>query len=339
MYSKTGLYTVLDDWVEEKKVEIKVDKQSTEDMDTTASSIEVSDPSDEDGVDDQSIEIKAKYSINKGQINDDEVAYQSIEGAVVGNNQSEVDNQSHDDQCVTVIPNKVKDQNIIKKKSSKWTDNSKSRVLMTKSQGKKHSSKENIALKNRFSVLEEEPCMFNRNRMFMIGKHSIFHVEKAINKMFMIGKQSIFHVKKAKSSSEKIVQKQDEMNESKIKCERDYLKKFETDKPFDILRGNEESDVSDILKLNEIMNKSKPSLKKCKKCNYKKRVCSLNPNKCKASQCFCSQCKKFGHFPQSLNCKASVKSLKSKKKPDQVQDHQPNISNQCFAGNKENSSH
>ena len=47
----------------------------------------------------------------------------------------------------------------------------------------------------------------------------------------------------------------------------------------------------------------KHELKKCKFCNFKKRFCQLNPENCQARRKVCWECKKEGHYPQSICCK------------------------------------
>ena len=47
----------------------------------------------------------------------------------------------------------------------------------------------------------------------------------------------------------------------------------------------------------------KQMLKKCRFCNFKKRSCQINPENCQAKKSVCWNCKKPGHFTQSLCCK------------------------------------
>ena len=55
---------------------------------------------------------------------------------------------------------------------------------------------------------------------------------------------------------------------------------------------------------------SKKLLKKCRYCNFKKRICLIDPTSCNAKQSNCFRCQKTGHYPQSLNCK--IKNCKTK---------------------------
>ena len=56
----------------------------------------------------------------------------------------------------------------------------------------------------------------------------------------------------------------------------------------------------------------KNELKKCRTCNFKKRLCAINPLACKALKVKCALCEKIGHFPQSKCCHLKRKMQKKK---------------------------
>ena len=158
---------------------------------------------------------------------------------------------------------------------------------------------------NQFSCLYEESAV-NEDEvkehdidkpygMFIIGKRNIFKLRQRRPKLVQA-----YYEPKSSSKFEKSINK---IENIKIKHRRDCLKIFETENRFDILRGNAESDLDAILKVNKILITPKHSLKRCRRCNFKKRICALLPNSCKASQCFCFMCHKFGHFPKSIYCR------------------------------------
>ena len=68
--------------------------------------------------------------------------------------------------------------------------------------------------------------------------------------------------------------------------------------------------MESILNVHRILISPKHYLKRCRRCNFKKRICVLDPESCKAAQCFCFMCNKFGHFPKSIYCKGRNKSKK-----------------------------
>ena len=90
--------------------------------------------------------------------------------------------------------------------------------------------------------------------------------------------------------------------EQNIRCDQN-LKFFVTQNRFALLE--------DII--NEDLIR-KRNLKKCRKCNNKKRSCYLDSFSCQASEKNCFRCNKKGHFPQSSNCKTKRKSGRSKVK-------------------------
>ena len=92
-----------------------------------------------------------------------------------------------------------------------------------------------------------------------------------------------------------------------MQSDNSCVKRFESKNRFEVLISNPEEDVPKIVKRLILSNTSKRSLKKCKKCNFKRRDCLVDSAKCKASQRWCSKCKKHGHYPQSLYCKARKK--------------------------------
>ena len=92
----------------------------------------------------------------------------------------------------------------------------------------------------------------------------------------------------------------------------DNLEQFETPNLFKLLDIMTE-DCPERMDLNVNM-KSEPKhmLKKCRYCNYKKRLCAINSSSCVARIKKCVKCGKGGHYPQSMCCKASKTSQKVK---------------------------
>ena len=165
--------------------------------------------------------------------------------------------------------------------------------------------KQVIKMSNRFADLEEEEVLKDENAhcgIFMIGRRSIFqHEEKSQQKI----KQKEFSCRPKKIKST-INFKNLETHKSNCVVseyhEEGLLKKFETGNRFYILSDNQEEDLLKILRT------PKQSLKKCRKCNFKKRTCILDPLSCKAVKSVCLKCQRFGHFPQSGCCKDQRKS-------------------------------
>merc|ERR1711954_129340 len=121
-----------------------------------------------------------------------------------------------------------------------------------------------------------------------------------------IGSRSIFscmnlHQRKSKSIKRIKESEDNETRKSKKKNQENSANLF------DILREHPEEDISKILTRLEISRIPRKSLQKCKKCNFKKRKCTLDPSSCKAAKMFCMQCKRFGHFPKSIYCKSNKK--------------------------------
>ena len=96
----------------------------------------------------------------------------------------------------------------------------------------------------------------------------------------------------SKSKVSKLKSKKMERRVKKQKTER-----VETFNKLALLVDNSEEDLSKRIVNFEIDKTPKHQLRKCRKCNYKKRTCTLNSFSCKASQNVCSFCLKPGHFP------------------------------------------
>ena len=178
---------------------------------------------------------------------------------------------------------------------------------------KKSSTDEKIKLSNKFEVLREEPCTIEIER-------------DNCNKLFMIGKHNIFHLRKRKKILKKNYQKQMEFNigeNSVTKCGNDWLMQFETFNRFKILDGHQETNIASILEVSKLLIAPKRSIKKCKKCNLRRRACAIDPLSCKALQYLCSSCKKFGHVPKSMNCKGETRCKTNKASSGKISTSQP----------------
>ena len=97
-----------------------------------------------------------------------------------------------------------------------------------------------------------------------------------------------------------------------INCRTIKLTKFFDNNQFEILVDNPEEGIRDIIARTVILRTPKHCLKKCKRCNFKKRTCVIDSYSCKVIQQNCLKCNKKGHFPQSPYCKAQKRSKATK---------------------------
>ena len=97
-----------------------------------------------------------------------------------------------------------------------------------------------------------------------------------------------------------------------INCRTIKLTKFFDNNQFEILVDNPEEGINDIIARTVILRTPKHCLKKCKRCNFKKRTCVIDSYSCKVIQQNCLKCNKKGHFPQSPYCKAQKRSKATK---------------------------
>ena len=116
------------------------------------------------------------------------------------------------------------------------------------------------------------------------------------------------------SMGHKLIKVRTKTLKASSKCKKKtvkYSKKdFSNEKnvPKESMSSDIEEDNTNIFEIRY----SKKCLKKCRFCNFKKRSCILNSVSCKAKTLKCHTCSKYGHFPQSMDCKA--KKLKRKMK-------------------------
>ena len=82
------------------------------------------------------------------------------------------------------------------------------------------------------------------------------------------------------------------------------LEHFETNNPFKVLENNPEEEI--------IIKMKKALLKKCRTCNFKRRLCMLDRSSCVAKEKTCFACNKPGHYPKSLSCRKTRKSNKTR---------------------------
>ena len=109
---------------------------------------------------------------------------------------------------------------------------------------------------------------------------------------------------------------QDEHKSTKLPIKKEAekgWKMFETINRFEALVDNTEEDVIEIIKRNIILNTPKHCLKKCNRCKFKKRTCTLDSSTCQAIQRCCVRCGKNGHYPQSFYCKSKKNLIKNSK--------------------------
>ena len=147
-----------------------------------------------------------------------------------------------------------------------------------------------IKISNKFDSLEEEECVLKQ----------VIKLKSNDKK----GKEKIKTLKQKKKENDNI---------SNYKVNEKGWLKYETKNTFELLKDNDEEVMNKIIFKHKILTTPKPSLKKCKRCNFKKRSCILNPLSCKAIKHCCTKCQKIGHHPKSQNCKARPKLKKSKR--------------------------
>ena len=108
---------------------------------------------------------------------------------------------------------------------------------------------------------------------------------------------------------------------------KNRLNIFQTTNSFKILTDNPEDNIESVIKRLKIVTAKKKDLKKCRRCNHKKRKCILHPSSCSALNHTCATCKRVGHFPQSLCCQKRRKSEKHKsKKKSEKKTHSEKVS-------------
>ena len=155
---------------------------------------------------------------------------------------------------------------------------------------KKNSN--NFESYNKFACLGEHDVDDEMNERTI--KTKSFHIENDDNL------QDVRHLFRNKKSKRK-----------QNKVERFDLQGIETFNRFQILVDKSDEDLRDLIRKAKLENIPKHKLNRCRKCVFKSRKCLINSNLCKASQRYCVQCKKAGHFPQSLNCKNKRKKSKN----------------------------
>ena len=130
--------------------------------------------------------------------------------------------------------------------------------------------------------------------------------------IFIIGSRSIFkqrrHQVLRKSLSNTDNPNCNDDTNFQYKRGLNRLSNFETKNRFEALSNNPEEDIEDLIQRIQVLSAKKKSLKKCRRCNFKKRQCILNPSLCTTTNQSCSQCGKVGHFPKSLCCQKRRKS-------------------------------
>ena len=156
-------------------------------------------------------------------------------------------------------------------------------------------------LRNKFATLQEEDTKAKPNVIDQVP----------CEKIFFIGKKSIFKAEKGRKIKLCTNFCDEEKFEKKTETSQYSLKCFQTFNRFEVLIENPEEDIESLIKRLNILRASRSSLKKCRKCNFKKRKCLLDPDMCEAANKVCYQCNKVGHLPKSLCCKRR-NSLKKK---------------------------
>ena len=167
-----------------------------------------------------------------------------------------------------------------------------------------------MKLRNRFATLEDEDTTTRPNLID----------QQICEKIFVIGKKSIFKAETARKLKLYTSFCDEEKFEREVETKQCSLNCFPTFNRFQVLIENPEEDIKSLIKRCNILQASRSTLKKCRRCNFKKRKCILDPNMCEAINKICYQCDGIGHFPKSLCCKSrkSKGQQQSDKKRDRV---------------------
>ena len=128
-----------------------------------------------------------------------------------------------------------------------------------------------------------------------------------------------------KNNFEKVTNRHFNTEKQAVKCYD--LKYFGSRNRSAVLQDNQEERVEQMLERNietqKILNTKKQLLKKCRRCNFKNRLCMLNRSNCPTLNKNCFYCLKGGHYPQSLCCKKKRKSKLKKLSPLYSEKPQP----------------
>ena len=175
--------------------------------------------------------------------------------------------------------------------------------------------REGIETSNRFNYLQEnskrEKTPTSKENMssniFIIGNRNIFSSRRSKCIVQARPKDQEECAKEGddrddnKASNSKVIKF--DMKNRKSKWFQQTLKQFETKNSFEVLIDNPEENLEQIISRNKILSTPKKSLKRCRKCHFKRRACILDSSKCNSLQKCCRKCKKIGHLPKSINCK------------------------------------
>ena len=178
-----------------------------------------------------------------------------------------------------------------------------------------------LKLTNRFDCLQDKLTAKSTgldydgplfDKMFTVGTRNIFNLRR---------KRIFLKLRKTNICTDLRIDPSSNIDESPLKKKNaNSLNCFHTLNRFELLCDNPEDDIEKVIKRSCIVIANKKSLNKCRRCNFKKRQCILNPGFCTAIDKICAHCKKVGHFPSSLCClkrrktqeKKNVKMIKPK---------------------------
>ena len=137
--------------------------------------------------------------------------------------------------------------------------------------------------------------MTNRFQDFM-EENAEEPVEERVSDNFLSSIRYLYRNMAKKVKKVTVTQKLETENESFT---------YEADELSNLCQTLEDKSEDLNILINEVKIEQTPKrlLKKCRKCNFKKRTCFLNSSKCKASLRSCFACHKVGHYPQSSDCK------------------------------------
>ena len=154
-------------------------------------------------------------------------------------------------------------------------------------------------------------CIFTYNRFEVLNEEAIEQAEevKVIDGHLKFDVKDLYKLRKDENQGRK------------------RFKPVETFKWFQLFEDNPEEDLNNLVMIVEIKKTPKHQLKKCRKCNYKKRTCALNSSSCQANLKSCYNCGKTGHYPQSKECSRRRKLIKKSQSssPPKTKVQQPRI--------------
>ena len=197
-----------------------------------------------------------------------------------------------------------------KKSVSNWTHqqgtkDSEGYKKWGKKYGRSQTSKISLELSNRFEILNtvQGSDEINGDIEELKDENSLTNLNTNVSR-----KNTKDFSRRSKRNKDKFIKVKKQEN----KMQKDS-KPIKCSNRFQLLEDKEEDEPYDLIHTLKIQQTPRHKLKKCRKCNYKKRTCEIDSSKCKSNVRDCYACHKHGHFPKSMNCKKRKKSSIRKK--------------------------